>query len=51
MITETRVENPEGLQTGMQGTAKVSTDKVSIAVAIFRKPVRWAWDKIWSIFP
>jgi RND family efflux transporter MFP subunit len=51
VIAEAKVDNPQGLQTGMQGTAKVSTEKGPIAVAIFRKPVRWAWQKIWPILP
>jgi RND family efflux transporter MFP subunit len=51
VIAEAKVENPEGLQTGMQGTAKVSTERGPIAVAIFRKPIRWIWRKIWPMLP
>ncbi|HYK42745.1 MAG TPA: GAF domain-containing protein [Thermoanaerobaculia bacterium] len=51
VIAETKVENPEGLQTGMQGTAKVSTERGPIAVAIFRKPARWIWRKVWPLLP
>ncbi|MDQ6894334.1 MAG: GAF domain-containing protein [Acidobacteriota bacterium] len=51
VIAETTVENPEGLQTGMQGTAKVLTERGPIAVAIFRKPARWIWRKVWPMLP
>jgi len=51
VIAEAKLENPEGLQTGMQGTAKVSTERGPIAVAIFRKPIRWIWRKIWPMLP
>ncbi len=51
VIAEARIEHPEGLQTGIQGSAKVSGERAPIAVAIFRKPVRWFWKKIWPILP
>ncbi|MEP6802094.1 MAG: GAF domain-containing protein [Acidobacteriota bacterium] len=51
VIAEATVENPKDLQTGMQGVAKVSAERGPIAVAIFRKPVRWIWRKIWPILP
>jgi hypothetical protein len=35
----------------MQGKAKISTERVPIAFAILREPVRWAWNKIWPMLP
>ncbi len=52
VIAEVEIENPAGLlKTGMQGNAKVFTVKVPIAVAIFRKPVLYFWNKLWPILP
>jgi len=52
LVCEARAENPGGLfKTGMLGKAKVSTDKVPIATAIFRKPVRYFWNKLWPLLP
>ena len=52
IVAEVRIENPDGLlKTGMQGKAKVSTVRVPLIAAIFREPVRWAWNKIWPILP
>ena len=52
VIAEVQIENAGSLlKTGMQGKAKISTERVPIAAAIFRGPVRWAWNKIWPILP
>ncbi|HSE62404.1 MAG TPA: GAF domain-containing protein [Thermoanaerobaculia bacterium] len=51
VIAEVQVESPTGLKTGMLGKAKVSTIKVPLITAIFRKPVRWIWRRIWPILP
>ena len=52
VIAEVQVENAEGLlKTGMQGKAKISTERVPIGAAILREPIRWAWNKIWPILP
>ena len=51
VIAEVRVDNPAGLKTGMLGKAKVSTIKVPLITAIFRKPVRYVWKRIWPILP
>lgn len=52
VVAEVRVDSSEEqLKTGMQGKAKVSTVKVPIAVAIFRKPTRYVWNKLWPVLP
>jgi hypothetical protein len=35
----------------MLGKAKVSTIQVPLIKAIFRKPVRYLWKRIWPILP
>jgi RND family efflux transporter MFP subunit len=52
VIAESRVENPDGLlKPGMLGKAKVSIGRHSLAAAIFRKPLRWVWLKLWPLLP
>jgi len=52
IVAEVRIENADGLlKTGMQGQAKVSTVRIPLIAAIFRGPVRWAWNKIWPLLP
>ena len=51
-IAEVAITNPEGLlKTGMLGTAKVRVGTRRVITALFRKPVRWAWNKIWPLLP
>jgi RND family efflux transporter MFP subunit len=52
VITEVRVEHGNApLKTGMLGKAKVFTQAVPLIGAIFRKPVRYLWTKLWSLLP
>jgi RND family efflux transporter MFP subunit len=52
VVAEVKVESDgEQLKTGMQGKAKVSTVRVPIAVALFRKPTRYVWNKLWPVLP
>ena len=52
IVCEARAPNPGGmLKTGMLGKAKVSTKKVPIAVALFRKPFRYIWNRVWPLLP
>jgi hypothetical protein len=52
VVAEVQVENAAGLlKTGMQGKAKISTVRVPIAVAIFRKPARYLWNRLWPLLP
>jgi RND family efflux transporter MFP subunit len=52
VIAESRVENPEALlKPGMLGKAKVSIGRRSLATALFRKPLRYAWMKLWPLLP
>jgi RND family efflux transporter MFP subunit len=52
LICEARAENQGALlKTGMLGKAKVATKKVPIGIAIFRKPTRYFWNKLWPMLP
>ena len=52
IVCEARAPNPGGmLKTGMLGKAKVATRKVPIAVALFRKPFRYVWNRVWPLLP
>jgi len=52
VIAEARVPNPDGaLRAGMLGSAKVSVGTRRLATAIFRKPLRYVWLKIWPLLP
>jgi RND family efflux transporter MFP subunit len=52
LVCEAKAANPGGLlKTGMLGKAKVTTEKVPIAVAIVRKPFRYFWNKLWPLLP
>jgi RND family efflux transporter MFP subunit len=52
VIAESRIENPGGLlKPGMLGKAKVSIGRHSLATALFRKPLRYAWLKLWPLLP
>jgi RND family efflux transporter MFP subunit len=52
VIAESRIENPDALlKPGMLGKAKVSIGRRSLATALFRKPLRYAWLKLWPLLP
>src|SRR5262249_6647617 len=52
VIAEASVPNPDGnLRAGMLGSAKVSVGTRRLATAIFRKPLRYLWLKIWPLLP
>lgn len=52
LVCEAKADNPGGfLKTGMLGKAKVSTGYVPIATAIFRKPFRYVWNRLWPLLP
>jgi len=52
VIVEADVANErDSLKAGMLGTAKVSTGMRSLGTAIFRKPLRYLWLKIWPLLP
>lgn len=52
-IAEVRLEGGEAsqLKTGMMGKAKISTIKVPLLRAVFRKPVRYFWTRLWALLP
>ena len=52
VVAEVKIEDHSNLlKTGMQGKAKVSTARVPLATAIFRKPARYVWTRLWPILP
>jgi multidrug efflux pump subunit AcrA (membrane-fusion protein) len=52
VISEVTIDNAAGsLKTGMLGRAKVSTEPVRLIQAIFRKPARYLWSKVWPLLP
>lgn len=52
LIAEVAIANPEGiLKTGMLGTGKISVGTRRVVTALFRKPVRYLWTKIWPLLP
>jgi RND family efflux transporter MFP subunit len=52
VIAEARVENPsEALRAGMLGSGKVATTTRPLGYALFRKPLRYLWLKLWPLLP
>jgi RND family efflux transporter MFP subunit len=52
MIAEVAVPNPDGkLKTGMLGSGKVSVGTRRVITALFRKPLRYLWNKVWPLLP
>ncbi len=52
VIAEARVENPgDALRAGMLGTGKVAAATRPLGYALFRKPLRYLWLKIWPLLP
>lgn len=52
VIAEARVDNPgDALKAGMLGTSKVSTGLRPLGAALFRKPLRYLWLRIWPMLP
>jgi RND family efflux transporter MFP subunit len=52
LIAEVAVPNPDGrLKTGMLGNGKVSVGTRRVITALFRKPLRYLWNKIWPLLP
>jgi len=52
VIAETRVDNGgDALRPGMLGRGKVATVTRPLGYALFRKPLRYFWLKIWPMLP
>jgi len=52
VIAEVAISNPDrALKTGMLGTAKVRVGTRRVITALFRKPVRYVWNKVWPLLP
>ncbi len=52
MIAEVAVANADGtLKTGMLGKGKVSVGTRRVVTALFRRPARWLWNKVWPLLP
>ena len=52
VIAEARIDNGgEALRPGMLGTGKVTAATRPLGYALFRKPLRYLWLKIWPLLP
>jgi RND family efflux transporter MFP subunit len=52
VLAEAAVSDPDGLlRAGMLGKAKVSAGTRRVGTAIFRKPARYLWLKLWPMLP
>ena len=52
LIAEVAIPNPDGLlKTGMLGTGKVSVGTRRVITALFRRPLRYIWNKLWPLLP
>ena len=52
MIAEAVLENPNGIiRPGMLGKAKIAAETRRLGFAVFRKPARWLWAKLWPLMP
>jgi hypothetical protein len=52
VVAEVALENAGGLlKTGMQGRGKVRVGWSNIATLVLRRPVRWAYGKLWPLLP
>ena len=52
LIAEVAIPNADAqLKTGMLGTGKVSVGTRRVITALFRRPARYLWNKIWPLLP
>jgi RND family efflux transporter MFP subunit len=52
VLAETRIDNPgDALRPGMLGRGKVASLTRPLGYAIFRKPLRYLWLKLWPLLP
>jgi RND family efflux transporter MFP subunit len=52
VLAEAVLDNPGGsIRPGMLGKAKISTGTRRLGYAVFRKPARWLWTKLWPLMP
>jgi len=52
VLADAMIENASGvIRPGMLGKAKVSTGTRRLGFAVFRKPARWFWSKLWPLMP
>lgn len=52
LVVETEMENPGGLlRFGMLGRGKVATGARRLGYAVFRRPLRYFWLKLWPKLP
>ncbi len=52
LIAEVRIPNADAtLKTGMLGAGKVSVGTRRVVTALFRRPVRYLWARIWPLLP
>ncbi len=51
-VAEALLDNASGvIRPGMLGKAKISTGTRRLGIAVFRKPARWFWAKLWPLMP
>ncbi|HET9794524.1 MAG TPA: efflux RND transporter periplasmic adaptor subunit [Thermoanaerobaculia bacterium] len=52
LLVEARFDNPDSaIRPGMLGKGKVATERHSLGFAVFRKPARYVWARLWPLFP
>ncbi|HWC66227.1 MAG TPA: efflux RND transporter periplasmic adaptor subunit [Thermoanaerobaculia bacterium] len=52
LVVEARFDNPgSAIRPGMLGKGKVVTQRHSLGFAVFRKPARYLWARLWPLFP
>jgi multidrug resistance efflux pump len=51
-LADAVLDNQSGvIRPGMLGKAKISTGTRRMGYAVFRKPARWLWAKLWPLMP
>ncbi len=52
VIAVVALDNRDGtIRPGMLGRGKISTGTRRLGYAVFRKPARWFWSKLWPLMP
>jgi RND family efflux transporter MFP subunit len=52
VIAQAELDSPPGaVRPGMLGKAKITTETRRLGYAVFRKPARWFWAKLWPLMP
>jgi len=52
VVAQAELDSPPGtVRPGMLGKAKITTKTRRLGYAVFRKPARWFWSKLWPLMP